>query len=171
MASSPHQLLPTEVEERLRARFGIDVLAFEDSFGHAVAHVPPNRYRDVVTYLRDDPELALDYIDFSAGVDYQEKGMEVVTHLWSSKHNHHVRVRVPLPVDDPTCPTISDIYAGANWHEREATEMFGITFTGHPEPVKLLLAEEFEGHPLRKDFVLMSREAKPWPGGPDEDEE
>ena len=171
MASSPHRLLPTEVEERLRARFGQDVLQFEDSHGHAVAHVAPSRYRDIVSMLRDDPELAFDFMEFTGGVDYQDKGLEVVTHLWSSSLGHHVRLRVPLPVEDPVCPTISDLYAGANWHERETTEMFGITFDGHPEPVKLLLAEEFDGHPLRKDFPLMSREAKPWPGGPDEDEE
>jgi NADH-quinone oxidoreductase subunit C len=84
-----------------------------------------------------------------------------------------VRLKVPLPHDEPRCPTISDVYAGANWHEREAAEMFGIEFDGHPQPVKLLLPEPFEGHPLRKDFALMSRVAKPWPGSVEgeEDEE
>lgn len=171
MASSPNRLLPAEVEERVRARFGQDVLGYEDSFGHAVLHVAPSRYREIAAMLRDDPALSLDYMEFSSGVDYQEKGFEVVTHLWSSWHGHHVRLRVPLPAEDPVCPTISDLYPGANWHERETTEMFGIMFEGHPELVKLLLSEEFDGHPLRKDFPLMSREAKPWPGGPDEDEE
>ena len=73
-------------------------------------------------------------------------------------------LKVRCGVEDPSCPTLSDIWAGANWHEREAGEMYGLTFVDHPQPVKLLLAEEFEGHPLRKDFPLMSREAKPWPG-------
>jgi NADH-quinone oxidoreductase subunit C len=61
-------------------------------------------------------------------------------------------------------PTISDLYPGANWHERETWELFGIGFEGHPQLVKLLLPEQFEGHPLRKDFKLMTRVAKPWPG-------
>ncbi len=171
MASSPRPLPPAEVEERLRAQFGNDVLGFEDRFGHSVVQVTPARYREMSVFLRDEPDFALDYMDFSGGVDFEDAGMEVVTHVWSTTHNHHVRMRVPLPAAEPVCPTISDIWAGANWHERETTEMYGITFAGHPEPVKLLLAEEFEGHPLRKDFPLMTREAKPWPGGPDEDEE
>jgi NADH-quinone oxidoreductase subunit C len=97
--------------------------------------------------------------------------MEVVTHLHSTSLGHDARVKVRLPAEEPTCPTISDLYATANWHEREAAEMFGIVFEGHPLPVKLLLPEPFDGHPLRKDFPLMSREAKPWPGAAEGDEE
>jgi NADH:ubiquinone oxidoreductase subunit C len=76
-----------------------------------------------------------------------------------------------LPHDNPACPTISDLFPTANWHERETHEMFGIDFQGHPQQVKLLLSEPFEGHPLRKDFRLMSREAKPWPGAVEGEEE
>jgi NADH-quinone oxidoreductase subunit C len=93
-----------------------------------------------------------------------ERGFEVVTHLFSNAHHHNVRIKVALPHDQPVCATISDLYATADWHERETLEMFGIRFEGHPNPVKLLLSEPFEGQPLRKDFPLMSREAKPWPG-------
>jgi NADH-quinone oxidoreductase subunit C len=162
-----------EVGTRLRARFGDDVDVV-DTFGHAVATVPADRYRDIVRFLRDDPGFACDYCDFTSGVDYGEKqGFEVVTHLFSTEHHHNVRLKVRLPHDDPVCPTISDLYATCNWHEREATEMFGIRFDGHPQPVKLLLPEPFEGHPMRKDFPLMSREVKPWPGAVEgeEDEE
>lgn len=156
----------------MRAQFGQDILEFQDQSGHAVATVPANRYREIATFLRDEPELALDYCDFTGGVDFEDRGFEVVTHLFSTTHHHNVRLKVRLPHDDPVCPTLSDVYAGANWHERETTEMFGIAFEGHPQPVKLLLPEPFEGHPLRKDFPLMSREAKPWPGAaPGEEEE
>jgi len=171
VASTPHRLPPPEVEARLRARFGDDVLSFEDQFGHAVVATRPERYRELVTFLRDEPELAFDYCDFTAGVDLGEDGMEVVTHLHSTSLGHDARVKVRLPAEEPTCPTISDLYATANWHEREAAEMFGIVFEGHPLPVKLLLPEPFDGHPLRKDFPLMSREAKPWPGAAEGDEE
>ena len=100
------------------------------------------------------------------GVDYRGKGSgyQVVTHLYPTRHNHHARLRVDCDAEDPHCPTLSDVWAGANWHEREAWELFGIVFDGHPHLVKLLLPEQFEGHPLRKDFALMTREAKPWPG-------
>jgi NADH-quinone oxidoreductase subunit C len=162
--ASSRPLPPPEVETRLRAQFGDDVLAFEDRFGHPVATVAVERYRELVTFLRDEPELACDYCDFTTGVDRGEQGIEIVTHVFSTTHRHNVRVKVILPADRLICPTISDIYPTANWHERETTEMFGVTFEGHPMPVKLLLPEPFEGHPMRKDFELMSRVAKPWPG-------
>ena len=158
-------LSPEDTESRLRARFGQDILAFEEQHGHAVASVTPERYRDVCRFLRDEPELACDYCDFTTGVDYgQEKGFEVVTHLFSTTLHHNVRVKVTIPHDEPVCPTVSDLFPTADWHERETREMFGIRFEGHPNPVKLLLSEPFEGQPLRKDFPLMTREAKPWPG-------
>lgn len=163
MASS-RPLPPPEVETRLRAQFGDDVLAFEDRFGHPVVTVAVERYHELVTFLRDEPDLACDYCDFTAGVDRGEQGIEIVTHVFSTTHRHNVRVKVILPAGRLVCPTISDIYPTANWHERETMEMFGVTFEGHPMPVRLLLPEPFEGHPMRKDFELMSRVAKPWPG-------
>jgi NADH-quinone oxidoreductase subunit C len=95
----------------------------------------------------------------------------VITHLYSIRHNHHVRLKVRCDKENPTCPTLSDVYPGANWHERETWELFGVNFEGHPHLVKLLLPEPFEGHPLRKDFELMTRVAKPWPGAVEGEEE
>ena len=163
MASS-RPLPPPEIESRLRARFGDDVISFEDQYGHSVVAVTPGRYHDVASFLRDDPEFACDYCDFTGAVDFGEDGLEIVTHLSSISHAHNVRVKVALPYEEPSCPTISDLFPTADWHERETMEMFGIRFEGHPQPVKLLLSEPFEGQPLRKDFPLMTREAKPWPG-------
>lgn len=88
-----------------------------------------------------------------------------------------VTLKVDLPDDDLSVPTWIPVYPGSNWHEREAMEMFGIDFTGHPNPRKLYLPGAFEGHPMRKDFALLSRRIKPWPGivdvepMPGEDEE
>lgn len=175
MAGNPRPLPPDEAASRLRARFGEDVVDAAEEHGHAVATVTVERYRDVCRFLRDEPEFACDYSDFTAGVDLgPDDGFEVVTHLYSTIHHHNVRLKVRLPHEDPSCPTISDLYPTSNWHERETHEMFGIRFEGHPQPVKLLLSEPFDGHPLRKDFPLMSREAKPWPGaieGEEEEEE
>jgi NADH-quinone oxidoreductase subunit C len=169
--ASSRPLPPPEVETRLRAQFGDDVLAFDDSFGHPVVTVSIGRYHELMTFLRDEPELACDYCDFTTGVDRGEDGVEIVTHVVSTTHRHHVRVKVRLPVDAPACPSIADLYPTANWHERETMEMFGVTFEGHPQPVGLLLPEPFEGHPLRKDFPLMSRVVKPWPGAAEGEEE
>jgi NADH-quinone oxidoreductase subunit C len=158
-------LSPEDVASRLRARFGDDVLAFEEQHGHAVATVTLARYHDVCRFLRDEPDLDCTYCDFTGGVDFgPDRGFEVVSHLYSVSYRHNVRVKVQLPAEDPSCPTISDLFPTSDWHERETMEMFGIRFEGHPQPVKLLLSEPFEGQPLRKDFRLMSREAKPWPG-------
>lgn len=172
MASSPSPLSPDDIASRLRAQFGDDILDLADQHGHVALTVSTNRYRELVTFLRDEPEFACDYCDFTGGVDWgEEGGFEVVTHLFSTAHHHNVRVKVRLPHADPVCPTVSDLFPTCDWHERETAEMFGIRFEDHPQQVKLLLSEPFEGHPLRKDFPLMTREAKPWPGGDEEDED
>ena len=75
-----------------------------------------------------------------------------------------VIVKVDVPDDSHTIESIHDVYASANWHERETHEMFGITFAGHPDPRNMYLPVDFEGHPLRKDFPLLARMVKPWPG-------
>jgi NADH:ubiquinone oxidoreductase subunit C len=84
--------------------------------------------------------------------------------VYSTAHRHHLQVRAVVPREGGHLPTVSDLWAGANWHERETAELFGVGFDGHPNLAKLLLPEEFEGHPLRKEFALLTREAKPWPG-------
>jgi NADH/F420H2 dehydrogenase subunit C len=169
VASSPSRnpLQPTEIIKRLRAQFGEDVLAAAEVHGHPVVTVKPERYQELAAFLRDDPAFDFDFFDFLTGVDYTPKGrgFEVVTHLYSTRRNHHVRLKVECEAEDPRCPTLSGLWEGANWFERETAELFGIEFEGHPHLVKLVLPEQFEGHPLRKDFVLMTREAKPWPGG------
>jgi NADH-quinone oxidoreductase subunit C len=167
------RLSPDDLGSRLRARFGEDV-EVSDSFGDAVAVVPVAHYHDAVRFCRDEPELGCGYCDFTAGVDLgPDAGFEVVTQLVSLEHHHAVRIKTRLPHDRPSVPTISDLFPTCDWHEREMMEMFGIVVEGHPRPVKLLLSEPFEGHPLRKDFPLMSREVKPWPGAVEgeEDEE
>ena len=163
MASSP-PLPATEIARRLQARFGEDILEASDALDQAVVRVAPATYREVIRALRDDEEFACDFLDFVGGVDRGEDGFDVVAQLYSTPRRHQVRVKVAAGKEDPVVPTISDLYPGANWHERETWELFGIRFDGHPQLVKLLLPEQFEGHPLRKDFPLTTRLAKPWPG-------
>ena len=159
-------LPPAEIGRRVQAQFGRDVLSVEDQHGHAVLAVTPERYVDIARFLRDDPDLGFDYIDFLTGVDFTPagKGFELVVHVHSTTNNQDARLKVDLPAETPHVPSVHEVWAGANWFERETWEMYGIAFDGHPHLVKLELPEQFEGHPLRKDFALMSREAKPWPG-------
>ncbi|MGH2724045.1 MAG: NADH-quinone oxidoreductase subunit C [Actinomycetota bacterium] len=174
MASSPGPLSGAEITERLRARFGRDLVEADDAQGQAAVRIVPERYREMVVTLRDDTAFACDFFDFTSAVDRGEDGFDVVTQLWSTSRRHAVRVKVACDREDPHCPSLVEIYPGANWHERETWELFGIRFDGHPQLVKLVLPEQFEGYPLRKDFVLMTRVAKPWPGaeeGVEEEEE
>jgi NADH-quinone oxidoreductase subunit C len=165
VASSPSPLRPADVAERLRAQFGDDIAELDDNnHGHVVASVAPERYRELALLVRDDPQIGCDFFDFTTAVDRKEAGYEVVTHVTSSRTALGVRMKVVCAGEEPRCPSVADIWPGANWHERETWEMFGIVFEGHPHLVKLVLPEQFEGYPLRKSFELMSRVAKPWPG-------
>jgi len=172
VASSRPHLSPSEIAERLKAQFGEDVLSSEEVHGHAVVSVAPARYQEIASFLRDEPDLDFDFFDFLSAVDYTPKGrgFEVVTHVYSTRRHHHARLKVECDAAEPHCPTISSIWPGANWAERETAELYGIVFDGHPHLVKLVLPEQFEGHPLRKDFALMTREAKPWPGAAEGEE-
>ena len=165
MASSPAPLSATDLTGRLQSRFGQDLPETADALGEAVVRVIPERYHELIATLRDDDELAFDYLDFVSAVDWgAERGFDVIVQLFSTRYHHGIRVKVAAGTEDATVPTISDLYPGADWHERETWELFGIRFDGHPQLVKLLLPEQFEGNPLRKDFKLMTRVAKPWPG-------
>lgn len=176
MQGSASRLSAPEIAARLRARFGEDVLDAADDHGDAVVTVTAARYAEVARMLRDDEALAFDFYDFLSAVDRTPGGggVEVVLQVGSTRHGHHCRVKVDCGAESPRCPSVAAVWAGADWGERETAELFGVEFEGHPDPRRLLLADQFEGHPMRKSFPLMTREAKPWPGaveGEDEDED
>jgi NADH-quinone oxidoreductase subunit C len=152
------------LRDHLVAQLGSEVLEPAVAHGLLTVTVAPAEWRRVAEQLRNDPDLACDFFDYISGVDEEAAGIGVVLHVYSIRQRHHVQLRTLVPRDGGSLPTVSDLWFGANWHERETAELFGVTFDGHPRPGKLLLPEEFEGYPLRKEFALMSREAKPWPG-------
>ncbi len=134
--------------------------------GHAraVVDVPVGRWWQAAGIARDPGALGCDYFDWLSAVDELEDGFDVVAHLWSTRRRHGVLLRTRVPRVDPEVESLVDVYPGAAWHERETFEMFGIVFARHPDLRPLLLPPGFEGHPLRKEFVLAARVAKPWPG-------
>ncbi len=107
--------------------------------------------------LKTDPSLAFDMvIDVTAVDRYLPEGrFEVVYHLYSLQYKRYLRLKVRVEEQDPVVPTVSGVWPGANWHERETFDMFGIRFSGHPDLRRMYMPEEFEYHPLRKDFPLM----------------
>jgi NADH-quinone oxidoreductase subunit C len=152
---------PDQLGDRLVAL--VDGASAQVSFGQLTVDVPAASWHDAAVAVRDDPALGCTFFDWLSAYDDLEAGLAVVVHVWSVAHHHHVRLRTHVAAGG-RLPTLSEVWAGANWHERETFEMFGIVFDGHPNLVPLLLPDGFEGHPLRKDFVLASRVAKAWPG-------
>ncbi|MFC5647382.1 NADH-quinone oxidoreductase subunit C, partial [Kitasatospora cinereorecta] len=127
--------------------------------------VPAEHWIDALTAARDG--LGLTFFDWLSAVDELGEGFSVSAHLAAVGEPgtvRHLLVRTRVPRDKAVLPTATGVYAGAAWHERETNEMFGIDFAGHPHLITLLLPDGFEGHPLRKDFVLAARVAKAWPG-------
>jgi NADH-quinone oxidoreductase subunit C len=138
--------------------------SLDQSFGGMTIDVPAERWLDAATAIRDDPRSASDFFDWLSAYDSLDRGLAVVVHVWSLAHRRSVILRTQIARDGGTLPTLTGVWPGADWHERETFEMFGIDFAGHPHLVPLLLPDGFEGNPLRKEFVLAARVAKAWPG-------
>ncbi|MEU2334960.1 NADH-quinone oxidoreductase subunit C [Streptomyces sp. NPDC013172] len=149
--------LPVPVEEL----FGPDATA-EESYGVLTVDVPPSSWPAALEVARTT--LSCTYFDWLSAVDEPGTGFRVCAHVVALAPARRLLLRTTVPHADPELPSAVGVYAGARWHERETHEMFGVRFTGHPGLDHLLLPETFEGHPLRKDFVLAARVAKAWPG-------
>ncbi len=148
---------------------------FSAEFGHAKVRVAPESWVESVDKVRSEAGLGffsfLSAIDWSNEVEVGEaleepvtERFEVIVRLSSVQNNDAVTISTDVSKPDPRLPSLVGIFGGADWHEREAAEMFGIEFEGHPNLSKLYLPDAFEGYPLRKSFPLLSREVKPWPG-------
>ena len=151
--------------ERVRARLGASVVETHAQHGDHTAVVERAALLDTLAFCRDDAELGFDLLMDLTAVDYakfpgREDGprFEVVYHLYSVGRNHRVRLKVRVDEDDAVVPTAAGLWPIANWLEREVWDMFGIRFAGHPDLRRLLLYEEFVGHPLRKDYPINRRQ-------------
>ncbi len=141
---------PSDVADALQSRFPGLSAAPPDSAPSAF--VQPGDLHSHLVFLRD--QLGFDYLVFLTALDRQAQGrLEVVYRLFSYRTKAGVVIRVLLPRDGARVDSVSDIYRTAEWHERETAEMFGIEFVGHPDPRRLLLPDDLEGYPLRKDFT------------------
>ncbi|GGY04075.1 NADH-quinone oxidoreductase subunit C [Streptomyces djakartensis] len=141
--------------------FGTDATA-EESYEVLTVDVPPASWISALETARD--RLGCTYFDWLSAVDEPGTGFRVTAHVAALSPLRRLLLRTTVPHEAAALPSAVGVYAGAAWHERETHEMFGITFEGHPALDHLLLPDNFEGHPLRKDFVLAARVAKAWPG-------
>lgn len=135
---------------------------FEEGIGEPVTDKPVDPFmiidakkiNGVCLFLRDEERLQFDYLSCLSGVDFDKDNLAVVYHLYSFAQNHKLVIKAVVPKSEPNVPTVSDIWAAAEWHEREAYDLVGINFENHPDLRRILCPEDWEGHPLRKDFKV-----------------
>jgi NADH-quinone oxidoreductase subunit C len=143
---------PERLAERLRPRFP-DVLVAR---GEVTLFVEADALTATVGALRDDPDVRLDFLSSVTATHHPGRTPEfwVIYELRSVEHAHRLRIKVGLSGEEPTVPSLTPLFPTANWHERETWDLFGVRFDGHPHLVRILLPDDWEGHPLRKDEGL-----------------
>ena len=156
--ASKYQIPPLaeRAVEKLTAQFPdtfFEVRRFRDEL---TVYVPREQIVAVATFLKNDEEVRYNYLSDLTGNDWPDRQprFEVIYHLYSLQHFTRLRLKVRVPEDDCTCPTITGVWGTANWHERETFDLFGIAFVGHPSLRRILLPEEWEGFPLRQDYEI-----------------
>ena len=153
--------------QRVQERFSQEVVEAHAFRGDETLVIRPGALPAVAKFLKETPELdfnflmdltAVDYLFFAGGRIQKEFRFEVVYHFYSLKHNHRIRIKVPVDEKTPEVGTLTNLWPGANWYEREVWDMFGIQFKGHPNLKRILMYEEFQGHALRKDYPFNKRQ-------------
>lgn len=123
-------------------------------------YVPRDKLLPVCTTLAGDPEFGLTYLSFVSAIDWPDRNeLEVLYHLYSHQTRQELALKVRIPRDDPRLPSVTGVWEGANWHEREAYDLLGIIFDGHPNLRRIMMTDDWVGHPLRKDYVYQD---PPW---------
>jgi NADH-quinone oxidoreductase subunit C len=160
----------SELLERLQRMLGPRILDFHEHRGDATLLVPREQIALVLRELRDHPELRMNFLMDLCAVDYlgREPRFEVVYHLASieteprghepARVRARLRVKVGVPEEPCECPSVVALWPAANWMEREVYDLYGIRFAGHPDLRRILLYEQFRGHPLRKDYPKERRQ-------------
>ena len=145
---------PPVLTALLLENFSDSVVSHHTNFGDETVVIKREGLLDLFRFLKDDPRCRFDLMIDLTAADYlpREPRFEVVVHLKSIVLHHRLRVKIPLATDEAELDTISGLWVAADWYERECWDMYGIVFKGHPNLRRLLLYDEFEGHPLRKDY-------------------
>ena len=137
---------------KAKERLAAEVSEISDAKPDPWMVVEPGALVKVCRFLKDDPDTAMDCLSNESGVDYKDR-IEVVYHLFSYRHRHTAVLKVRLPRDNPSVPTLEGLWNSANWMEREIFDLLGVNFEGHSDLRRLLMPEDWPGYPLRKDFV------------------
>jgi NADH-quinone oxidoreductase subunit C len=150
------QKTSSKLFDQLKEKYKDSILGTHSQCGDETVIVSLKSFKNMICYLKQDPEWQMNYLVDITAVDYfgeeREERFEIVYHLSSFHFKRRIRIKVPVPEKNLEVETLSDLWPAANWLEREVWDMFGIRFKGHPDLRRLFMAEEFEGHPLRKDY-------------------
>ncbi len=158
---------PLEIENRLRASFSDQIIEVLVSRNQPVAIVKSDQILAICQWLRDDPRLQMNHLMDLCGVDCSGLGkdyFEVVYNLYSISQHHMLRLKARVPTDDCRINSVTTVWKGANWHERECFDLLGIVFDGHPDMRRILLPDDWQGYPLRKDYPLQLSKADEYEG-------
>jgi NADH-quinone oxidoreductase subunit C len=148
-------MIPQEIASALSARFGDALLeASIDGVLNPSLKIAPARIEEIARFLRDDPGMRFDTLSLLSGMDYTGGRLGVVYHLASVALGHTIVLKTVIPADQPHVPSVAAVWRTADWHEREAFDMYGIVFDGHPDLRRILMPDDWEGHPLRKDYTV-----------------
>jgi NADH-quinone oxidoreductase subunit C len=140
----------------IKDRFGAAMACATSAHGEITLTATRDILIPLLRFLKEKEEFAFDFLTDLCGVDYLPEipRFRVVYHLYSLRHKHRVRVKVAVEESGPVVASCISLWSGADWHERECFDLFGIVFKGHPNLQRILLPADFAGHPLRKDFPL-----------------
>ncbi len=151
---------PSQIAKMVEEKFPDQVLGILNYAGQVGILLRKDRIQDICLFLRDEPSLRMDHLADLAAVDYSKypgdagPRFEVVYNMISMVHHHRIRLKVRVTEEDPRVDSISSLWHTADWHEREAFDLMGIKFDGHPDLRRILMPEDWEGHPLRKEYPL-----------------
>ncbi len=154
-----------EILEKLKEKFSNEIIEFNEEAVQPFIIVKPASIEQICTFLRDNDDLNFDWLNNLSAVHYPAKEvpedseekpvdeLEVVYHLYSMKHRHNLVLKTRVSINNTKVPSVAMIWRTADWHERETYDLFGVEFTDHPDLRRILLPDDWEGYPLRKDYV------------------
>ncbi len=145
----------SETHEKIKSQFPDGVVEFKsEGVIDPFIVVRPDLIREISKFISEDADLRFDYLMSLSGVDFNDGNMGVVYHLYSMQKRHRIVLKVKVAKDKPDVPSVESVWKSANWHEREAFDLFGLVFLDHPDLRRILLPDDWEGYPLRKDYKV-----------------
>jgi NADH-quinone oxidoreductase subunit C len=148
-------MTPIQIAALISERFGDRLTGVFAEDKHPRVHVPVAHWRSLAEFLRHNSALSFDWLANLSALDYVADDQACVVYdLWSFDRKHSFAVKVFAPRKTPVFPSLCDLWPAANWHEREAFDLMGFDFIGHSDLRRILLSDDWEGHPLRKDYIF-----------------